>query len=164
MLLLENKKYEVEFIKAEKVMKHKICPLSGKLAAEHCPGTIEDVFIEGTEPKEYCSIHTASNMPQDSLSFRPKVFKIAFPKDRDVFKMDPILRQEYQRITLKASIPRDMEVDRVEWRVNDHKIGDSSYPFCLYWNLRPGIYTIKAIAIEGNQKQESSSVEIKVEE
>jgi penicillin-binding protein 1C len=164
MLLLENKKSEVEFTQAEKVMKHKICPLSGKLATEHCPGTIEDIFIEGTEPKEYCSIHTASNMPKDSLTFRPKVFKIAFPKDRDVFKMDPILRQEYQRIKLKASIPRDMEVDRVEWRVNDHKIGDPSYPFSLYWSLRRGIHTIKAIAIKGEQTVRSSSITIKVEE
>jgi penicillin-binding protein 1C len=164
MLLLENKKSGIKFAKADKVMKHKICPLSGNLATEHCPGTIEDIFIEGTEPKEYCHFHTASQMPKDLLTFQVKEFKIAFPKDRDVFKMDPILRQEYQRITLKASIPKDMEVDRVEWRVNDHKIGDSSYPFCLYWNLRPGIHTIKAIAIEGNQRQESSSVEIKVEE
>lgn len=164
MLLLENKKSWIRFAKAEKVMKLKICPLSGNLATEYCPGTIEDIFIEGTEPKEFCHIHSAHRKPEDLLAFRVKEFQIAFPKDRDVFKMDPILRQEYQRIKLKVSIPRNMEVDRVEWQINDNKIGDSSYPFSLYWNLKPGTYSIKAIAIAGNQRQESSSVGIKVEE
>jgi len=164
MLLLENKKSEVKFAKAEEVIKAKICPLSGNLATEHCPGAIEDIFIEGTEPKEYCHVHTARKKPEDAPTFRMKEFTIIFPKDRDVFKMDPILRQEFQKVKLRASIPRDMEVDRVEWRVNDHKIGDSSYPFSLYWNLRPGIYTIKAIAIKAKQRLKSSSVEIKVKE
>ena len=164
MLLLENKKSEVKFAKAEEVIKAKICPLSGNLATEHCPGAIEDIFIEGTEPKEYCHVHTARKKPEDAPTFRMKEFTIIFPKDRDVFKMDPILRQEFQKVKLRASIPRDMEVDRVEWRVNDHRIGDSFYPFSLYWNLRPGIYTIKAIAIKAKQRLKSSSVEIKVKE
>jgi penicillin-binding protein 1A len=36
----------------------KICPKSGLLANEYCPQPREEPFIKGTEPKEFCNIHT----------------------------------------------------------------------------------------------------------
>jgi penicillin-binding protein 1C len=163
MLLLENRKSEVKFATDGDVIKAKICPLSGNLATGYCPGAIEDIFIEGTEPKKYCRVHTASKMPEDLPTFRVNEFKIAFPQDRDVFKIDPTLRQEFQRIKFKISIPRDREIDKVEWWINNQKIGEASYPFSLYWNLRPGNHMITAAAIRGKQRVKSSSVEIRVE-
>ena len=163
MLLLENRKSEVKFAKAGDMIKAKICPLSGNLATEHCPGAMEDIFIEGTEPKEYCHVHNRNRMPKDFPVLREDEFRIAFPQNRDVFKIDPTLRQEFQRIKFKTSIPRDIEIDKVEWRINNQKIGEASYPFSLYWNLRPGNHMITAAAIRGKQRVKSSSVEIRVE-
>jgi penicillin-binding protein 1C len=162
MLLLENKNPEVKFAEALDVIKTKICPLSGKLATEFCPGAMEEIFIKGTEPQEYCQVHTADESPKNSTAFREDEFKIAFPQDGDTFKMDPILRSEFQRIKLKATIPTDMELDSVEWWVNDRKIGNSADQSTVYWHLKPGLHTIRAIAVRGKKKLKSASIKIRV--
>jgi penicillin-binding protein 1C len=164
MLLLENRNPGVEFAENRDVTKAKICPLSGKLATEHCPGAMEDVFIKGTEPHEYCPIHSADETSKNMLVFGPDEFRITFPQDRDVFKIDPVLRPEFQRIKFKSSMPSDLAIDHVEWWVNRHKIGESPYPFSFYWNLKHGHFIIEAIAVKSNQKVKSAAVEIKVEE
>jgi penicillin-binding protein 1C len=164
MLLLENRKSPLSFAEAGEVVKAKICPLSGNRATEHCPGAMEDIFIKGTEPQQYCSVHTGKGRQKGLQASQGLPFAIAFPRDRDVFKMDPILRPSFQRIKFKASIPDEMTVDRVEWWVDNQKIGEASYPFSLYWDMRPGLYRIKAVGIAGKQRAESPPVEIKVEE
>jgi penicillin-binding protein 1C len=164
MLLLENKNTAVKFPRAEDVIEVKICPFSGNLATEQCPGAMEDIFIKGTEPQEYCPVHTKTGKPEGFLPERKEDFDITFPQDNDVFKMDPILRRSFQRIKLKTSIPDGTAIDRVEWWVGNQKIGNVSSPFSLYWNMKPGLHRIKAVAFIGQNKWKSSSVAIKVEE
>ena len=41
------------------IVKARICPFSGKLVNEDCPHSIEEVFLEGTEPREICQMHKA---------------------------------------------------------------------------------------------------------
>ena len=164
MLLLENRNIGVKFAESRDVSKVKICPLSGKLATKHCPGAMEDVFIKGTEPHEFCPLHTADETSINKLSFGTDAFGITFPQDRDVFKIDPVLRPEFQRIKLKSSAPGEIKIDRVEWRVNGRKIGEPSYPFSQHWNLQPGRFIIEAIAVQNDQRLKSASVKIKVEE
>lgn len=164
MLLLENGKRRISFAENRDVTKVKVCPLSGKLATEHCPGAMEDVFIRGTEPREHCPIHSADETSKPKLGLGPEDFRITFPQDRDVFKIDPVLRPEFQRIKLKSSMPSDWEIDRVEWWINQRKIGETAYPFCVYWSLRPGRFTIEAVAVRSNHKVKCTSIEIKVEE
>ena len=164
MLLLENKNASIRFAQAADVVKIKICPLSGDLATEHCPGAMEDIFIQGTEPQEFCSVHTGEDEPKGFPRVREDVFGIAFPKDNDVFKLDPILRRSFQRIKLKTNVPDDAPIDRVEWWIDNRKIGDTAAPFCLFWDLQPGLHRIKAVAFTGHSIWKRSSVSIKVEE
>jgi penicillin-binding protein 1C len=164
MLLLENKNAEVIFPRAEDLIKVKICPLSGNLATAHCPGTMEDIFIKGTEPQAFCPIHTGADEPKGFLAVEKEEFEIAFPQDNDVFKLDPILRRSFQKIKLKTNVPDQTAIDRVEWWIDSQKIGDASFPFSLFWNLDPGLHRIKAVAFEGKKRWKSSSVTIKVEE
>jgi penicillin-binding protein 1C len=166
MLLLEGKNPEVDFIEAKDVTKARICPLSGKLATEHCPGAMEEIFIEGTEPEQHCQLHNAHEKCQDSSVFRvfrTEEFKIAFPQDRDTFKIDPVLRAEFQRIKFKVKIPTDLEIDSVEWWIDDRKIGVSVFPYSVYWDLMAGQHTIRAIAVRGKKKLRSRSIKIQVE-
>lgn len=37
----------------------RICPLSGERATDACPGSMEEVFAKGTEPKHDCGMHGA---------------------------------------------------------------------------------------------------------
>jgi len=43
----------------EGIVSARICPLSGKLAGNDCPHSIEEMFLEGTEPGEFCQMHQA---------------------------------------------------------------------------------------------------------
>ncbi len=164
MLLLENKNSEIEFPEPPDMIKMKICPLSGKLASEYCPGSMDDFFIKGTEPDEYCSLHTEEERQRDFPAFHRDEIRIIFPLDKDVFKIDPVLRQEYQRIMFKASSRGDVEFDRVEWFVDKRSIGSASYPYSIYWSLDPGSHCIEAIAVKGKQTLKSPSITIRVKE
>ncbi|WP_447972810.1 PBP1A family penicillin-binding protein [Nitrospira sp. Kam-Ns4a] len=42
------------------IVARNIDPASGQLATAGCPEAIEEVFIEGTEPKDYCPLHGRS--------------------------------------------------------------------------------------------------------
>ncbi|MGD8539475.1 MAG: penicillin-binding protein 1C [Candidatus Aminicenantes bacterium] len=164
MLLMENRKPEARFAKAEDVTRVKICPLSGRLASEYCPGTMDEIFIEGTEPSEHCQVHTGDGRREASSEPRgADEFAIAFPHDGDTFKMDPVLRVDFQRIKFKATIPAHMDVDVVEWWVNDRRIGVSAYPYAVYWHLKPGNYTIRAAAVNTERILKSPPVAIRVD-
>ena len=50
----------------------KIDKATGLLATPYCPATIDEAFIAGTEPQEYCSVHSgAAAEPYDSLGPLP---------------------------------------------------------------------------------------------
>jgi penicillin-binding protein 1C len=164
MLLLENRDWDSKFPRVEDVIKVKICPLSGNLATEYCPGDMEDFFIQGTEPQEFCPVHTGTENPVHIQPHLEEEFEIAFPQNNDVFKMDPILRRSFQKIKFKTNMPDETAIDRVEWWVNNTKIGDASLPFSIFWSLKPGLHRITAVAFKGKNKRKSEPVAIKVEE
>lgn len=47
-----------EFSIPDNIIFKKICTKSGKLATANCPFTIDAPFINGTEPIDYCTLHT----------------------------------------------------------------------------------------------------------
>ena len=47
-----------DFAKPAKIVTRLIDRVSGKLATPLCSDTIEEAFVEGTEPKEYCAVET----------------------------------------------------------------------------------------------------------
>ena len=47
-----------EFPVPSGVVFSKICTESGMLAGESCPNTTTEVFVEGTEPRQLCYLHT----------------------------------------------------------------------------------------------------------
>ncbi len=169
MLLLENKNPSQPIKQPETVICTKVCPVSGYLPGDYCPGSIEEIFIAGTSPTAVCPFHYESNshnpdMPEPSAGDfdYSSGFKISFPFDGDIFKLDPILRRNYQTIQLKVSIPEHFSIDKVEWWVNEEKVGTVSSPFSLAWKIRPGSYTIKAHAFGRNEMVGISSVKIKI--
>jgi penicillin-binding protein 1C len=87
---------------------------------------------------------------------------VVFPQEGDIFKIDSILRREFQILQFRAAVPQRDDVERVEWWVNGRKIGERSTPFTFSWILRPGSYTIKATARAKEKKLESRPVKISV--
>ena len=123
---------------------------------------MNDIFIHGTEPKEYCDYHNHPQYDPLRIYTSGNNFRITFPSDGDIFKIDPVLRGEHQRLKLNAIIPEGINIDRVEWHVNSRNIGETDPPFSLFWNLTPGFYTIKANAKSGTSVVRSDSVRIQV--
>lgn len=169
MLFLEKKKSGGAFKEPEKLIWAKICPLSGKLPTASCPGIIEEIFIEGTEPQDSCFFHQKIGTVYNKDKLRQLMEKpleemiaISFPVNGDIFKIDPILRKKYQTIKFKAHVPEEMGVDKIEWWLNNQKIGVSEYPFSLSWNLKPGFHTIRASARKGKRMIKSRPIKITV--
>ncbi len=46
-----------EFVEPEGLVRVEVCALSGKLPSPHCPHRKTELFIAGTEPREYCTMH-----------------------------------------------------------------------------------------------------------
>ncbi len=81
---------------------------------------------------------------------------VSFPDNGDVFKIDPILRREYQKILLHALVPSGVKT--VSWLVDGEAIAEVSYPFTAEWELSPGRHSLAVRGAGG----ESESVEILV--
>jgi len=46
-----------EFAEPEGLVRVEVCSLSGKLPSPHCPHRKTELFIAGTEPRQYCTLH-----------------------------------------------------------------------------------------------------------
>jgi membrane carboxypeptidase/penicillin-binding protein len=60
----------VDFQRPETVVSVSIDPTTGKLAAPDCPTRIDELFIAGTEPGEYCPKHGGEALTPP-LKFQP---------------------------------------------------------------------------------------------
>lgn len=210
-----------------------ICPQSGELATPFCPGAINEIFLEGTEPKYFCTIHqknsqvaayknqtrllpnssenhfgfakliaplssslsakflepnlfksenSSQKMAQDfkrqgsaglaypssfvNSQLKPEdepIIRLVFPQNGDIFKIDPVLPLEYQALKLQAIVnQRNLNIRKIEWYVNDSKIGESRSTLSFFWNLRPGNFSLKARLISDLIVAESKPVRIEV--
>jgi len=165
MLLLAGGREE-EFEEPKSLVHVRICPLSGKRPSPQCPSTIDEIFIPGTEPKTECDLSHKKEkiqvVPLVSRTLLQDELVIAFPQDGDIFKLDPILRRDYQAIQLKALVSDRSDILGLEWWINGQNAGTSGFPFTLTWNLRPGSYTIKARARLKAGSLESRPVKITI--
>lgn len=59
----------IKFDKPETgLVEQKVCAVSGKLPTKYCDdGLVDEIFLAGTEPKEFCKIHTYRKNREESL-------------------------------------------------------------------------------------------------
>jgi len=151
MLFLHRNVPSVRYPKPTKLVSAIICAESGELSSDLCDNTIAEIFTEGTEPTEVCHYHTSATplsvFPYDNKTAYPdggasNLIKISFPDDGDIFKIDPVLRNEFQVITFQ--ILTTCHLTDVSWFVNDSIIGTVTQPYKITWQLSPGKYSISA--------------------
>ncbi|MMZ64930.1 Penicillin-binding protein 2D [compost metagenome] len=65
-----------------------IDPASGKLATSDCPDKKLEVFIQGTEPAEYCSEHGEGEAPAEPLPVKEKAESRSWWSDLKRWWMD----------------------------------------------------------------------------
>ncbi|MBN2357178.1 penicillin-binding protein 1C [candidate division KSB1 bacterium] len=88
------------------------------------------------------------------------VLAILFPDDGDIFKIDPILRREYQTITLEAMVPSGLM--KIDWTLDDSLLVRCSAPFRVKWMLQPGDHTLQLRAVKSNKVIVSEKVNFSV--
>jgi len=81
---------------------------------------------------------------------------VTFPDDGDVFKIDPVLRREFQTIQLQASVPQN--IDSVQWLIDDHLLATVRSPFTLQWSLQRGKHKVQIRAMIGGENVKSPPV------
>ncbi len=155
--------------------------IDGKAPAESCdvhreyilPGTgghrVKRVFA--VFPAEYRSWAASEGLPLPPPGSRdvsrdhrkdPRIDRlmIVSPNSGDYFKMDPILRPEYQTITLSGYVPRG--TTGVRLRIN----GKEEIPFeetGVRWQLQKGVFRFQLCGYSDNRQVVSSPVIINVE-
>ncbi|MFC2164500.1 penicillin-binding protein 1C [Acidobacteriota bacterium] len=154
MLLLEKEYPGKIFPEPDNLNRVKICLQSGKKATHSCPYPMEEIFVHGTEPFEFCTHdHTkdrdASQRGQSNQTSLGSQLRILFPMDGDIFKFDPILRRKFQSIRFKASIPDELNPCSIKWWLDGENIGTAQEPF--YWILKPGTHSL-SIRLLANEK------------
>jgi penicillin-binding protein 1C len=174
-----------DFIVPDHLIRRTVCARSGDLPTQFCVKTIDEWFVEGKAPSAPCNIHRVYEIfPPEYASWaaneglpappanarlvsRPlmreehgKHLMIVSPNSGDYFKLDPVLRPEYQIITIAGFIPST--VSHVTLAVN----GKEECPFDEHgveWKLRKGIFRFQLWGYKEKQKIVSSPVIINVE-
>lgn len=136
----------------------KICPVSGELASPACKQSIDEIFFGGNEPSHACRYHTSgtpltvitapSTMLSDGVD--REYFYISYPDSADIFRIDPVLRSEFQQVHLR--IQSSQQLQEVAWYVDDRHIGSTGSPFTVAWQLVPGNHVIMARGITTDKK------------
>ncbi len=157
------------FLEPPGIVRAEICPLSGLRPSPRCRGVIHEIFAAGTEPETTCALSHeqaapgAGGGPSGLGSKIPaRGLTVLSPADGDVYKLDPVLRGEYQSIRLRAVLAAGFRPEAVEWWVEGKKIGEAGPPYSLAWRLKPGSYTIRARARSTTGMEESPPVRITV--
>lgn len=169
MLYLYRQSSPDKFPVPPKMKRLAVCSISGEWPHEGCVSTVQEHFIEGTEPLIACRAHSSSgkvnytaispiyaqwhyedtlNDYHDVSMNRRKQFdavralKIVYPADGSQFKIDPDLRRDYQAIYFEALAPGG--VSRIRWFINGHFYEENNIPFKKLWHLKPGKYALRA--------------------
>lgn len=83
--------------------------------------------------------------------------RIAYPVSGMIFQIDPVLRQEYQKITLEGIVPQG--INETSWWINETRLASNT--LSTEWPLQKGVHTIE-LREKGGKR--GASVQIQVVE
>jgi hypothetical protein len=87
-------------------------------------------------------------------------FCIITPRDGDCFKIDPILRRDFQTVKVLCAVPPRFK----DVRVRVDKSYELAYrPEGIRWHLQHGRHILQLVAMHADRRVESAPVEVRVE-
>lgn len=175
MIELHRKGYPPKFEEPASLVHEKVCAKTGKLATAYCPDVIEEIFINGTEPKQSCDIDCSRIVAvgfsrRDTVRRNLKVasiishhnengFEIINPADGDIYKIDPQVSSSAQAISFRVS--EDETISEVIFKLDGKIIGQRKYPFEYWWRPTPGEHKLEVIG-ESKTSQKFDQVSFRV--
>lgn len=120
---------------------------NGRLAVPQTPKDQVKERVFEIWPEEYLSWMAANKVPlppgsYSELAVEPgQRLAISFPSDGDIFKIDPILRPEYQTLQLEALAPHG--TNTVEWIIDSVSVAKTKSPYSARWQLTEGTHRMQ---------------------
>lgn len=140
------------------VEKYTICALSGQLASEFCPDTVDEYFSPGHVPQR-CTWHVRqgdkltvhypelyrkwafANNPTDTVSIEPDTQpRISFPQQGNFFYISDAISLKDQQITFEVIGLKNGQM--VDYYLNNQLIQRLPFPHFPWWQLQKGDYTL----------------------
>ncbi len=167
MIELHRDEYPEDFEKPKTLMHAKICSSTGMLAGKVCP-VIEEIFIPGTEPNDTCSycgsladsrkgfsgIIEVEPVRAESVPNSIGKFRILYPQNDDIYKLDPHIPYSNQAIVFKVQI--DSGISSFSLYLNKRKICENTSTYT--WQPKPGKYELEAKAQDASKTYEDKVV------
>ncbi len=85
---------------------------------------------------------TSNQQPVSSIQQPASSITITFPDDGDIFKIDPILRLEFQTLLLECVAAEGIK--EVTWLIDGEPLKTVAPPFRVRWQLRKGEHIVQA--------------------
>jgi penicillin-binding protein 1C len=171
MLMLHRGQRPADFPVPAGLISAMICPLSGDLAGGKCPDAMNEYFLEQSRLVQKCRIHRPD---REELVYGQEYrewagekygrrgiaysgsdrFRIIFPSEGEVFKLDPGLPRESQAVTLRAQLPEG--ATNIQWHQDGKALAKGENPRLI---LEPGRHRLSLSAQRGNKVIKTASVE-----
>jgi len=121
---------------------------SGHVASPECPPEyITEKVYEIYPPLYYDWMEKNGLMPPEDVLFalqNPEgdiiELSIITPQEGDIFKIDPVLRKEYQILYMKALVPEGLK--EISWIIDGKEGGKTKSPFVYKWPLVAGSHNV----------------------
>ena len=145
-MFLHNHIGSSDFKKPEGIAEIEICPESGLPVSDECPSRIMEYFNSSFLPKEKCGIlhnsqdYSSGQWRKTQSGQKNAALQVEFPKNGDIFKIDPSYPIAAQGLAFKAS----GNVQKPEWHL-DGKIFRNEI-----WKLQEGSHEL--YFTDGNKK------------
>lgn len=131
----------------------KICPLSGLPVSPFCPSSIDELFL----PKDVLAGQCKEHDPvQGSLATEHKE-KIDFPKEGDIFRIDPQSPMASQAIFFKTSSKKE-----VRWAIDGETLQESGPS--VNWSLVPGHHQVSLMIVNKEKVNKADQISFTVVE
>jgi penicillin-binding protein 1C len=109
-----------KFARPTGLIKVEVCAISGLLPTEHCPNRKNELFIEGTEPTEYCHVHRVERVNRQTGKLatactppelvEERVYEVYPPEAADWVRIQGIPQPPTQRDEIYGCSPEGGEV------------------------------------------------------
>ena len=142
-----------DFARPEGLLEVEVCALSGLLPGPACPHRVKELFIAGTEPTTACTEHSAvadsaSGGTGSGEHLSPSAgaaLELTGPDGGAVYRIDPGLPQESQRLVVSARAAKEGVFSRVTLWVDGVMLAEvETPPYQAFWRLSLGTHRFKA--------------------
>ncbi len=150
-----------EFQRPDGLVEVEVCALSGQLPGPDCPHRVTELFLEGTQPTQTCTLHLPISdfrfpisesglqvadaaVPMENRKSKiQNLLMMNLPDAGAVYRLDPALPREAQRIEVEARA--GVPLLEVTLLVDGRPLAEFvAPPYKALWRLEPGRHAFSA--------------------